>query len=109
MGNRCVDWRAEWRSHCVHADVRIYETGLYHLSIHLCSAADCEQHCTRGLPGGGDRRRVERSAGLRGAGLPARRQHLRTGLLRETHHTKTEQQSGELMALPMIVVRIIFS
>ena len=27
---------------------------LYHLSILLCSAADCEQHCTRGLPGDGD-------------------------------------------------------
>ena len=22
MGNRCVDWCAEWRSHCVHADVK---------------------------------------------------------------------------------------
>ena len=60
------------------------------LSVRLCRAAHREQYRPRRLPGRPHRRRGRRTPGLRGPGLPARRQHLRTRLLCETHNKENQ-------------------
>ena len=56
----------------------------YYHSTCLCSAADCQQHCTCCLPGRGYRRRGRWHATLHRPGFPPGWLNLRARLLRQT-------------------------